>query len=323
MIVRSFLALALAATLMPSALADVAPKLAVYDFTVNGSVPQTVGAQFAGAVASELRTGGGVNVVTGPPALAAARDRDDARSQGADYYLTGAVAPLTTRYSVICQLVSVRTGLLVWSSTLQAGSADDLRGQGALVRQILADQIGRTSFPTVSATAPQSPAPQSSAPAPASSTAAVALAAGAAPLGSPSPAATFAVVTFGGSALPSDRAFAVRTVLESIRRRGASAVTDTLQPQDLSVSGAQACMDTAAATVVGGTLETMRTESASAPTAATATVALQVYDCRTQRLFTGPLAGMKAAPISSDAIRDATGAALAGYFGGASPAPHP
>ena len=319
MVVRSFLVLALAATLLPlTARAEAAPKLAVYDFTVNGSVPQTIGAQFAAAVASELRTGGGVNVVTGPPALTAARDRDDARSQGADYYLTGAIAPLTTRYSVICELVSVRTGLLVWSSTLQAGTADDLRGQGALVRQILSDQIGRTSFPTVRATAPQSTAP-----APVGSAAALALTNGAAPLNSASPAATFAVVTFGGSALPSDRAFAVRTVLESIRRRGASAVTDSLQPQDLSVSGAQACMDTAAATVVGGTLETMRSESVSAPTAATATVALQVYDCRTQRLFAGPLAGMKAAPISSDAIRDATDAALAGYFGGASPAPHP
>jgi hypothetical protein len=304
---RSFFAVVLALALVPlAARADLGPKLAVYDLSVSGSVPAAVGTQFAATIAAEIRAAGGVDVVTGAPGLAAAHDRDDARAQGAEYYLSGAIAPVGSTYAVICELISVRTGLLVWSSTLQAATTADLRGQGTLARQVLLDHVGRSVFPTVNATPPP---PGLVAPADAMAT--------------PTPApATFAVVSFGGSALPSDRTFAESVVLDAIRRHGASAVTDRLQPQDLAVSGAQACMDTGAATVIGATLDTTRAESPSAPQPASASIALAVYDCRTQQLFAKPLAFTKAAPISSDAIRSAAEAAIAAYLGSASPAPH-
>jgi hypothetical protein len=303
---RSFLAVMLALVLAPlAARADLAPKLAVYDLRVNGSVPESLGTDFATAIATEIRDDGGVNVVNGAPGLPASRDLGDAKAQGADYYLSGAIAPVGTRYSVICQLVSVRTGLMVWSSTFQAGSVDDARGQGTAARQALLDEIGRSTFPTVHAT----PAPAGFV-APANAVA------------TPTPApATFAVVTFGGSALPTDRALAARAALENIRVRGASAVTDSLQPQDLSVSGALACADTGAATVVGGTLATTRSESLTAPSSLRADIALQVYDCRTQQLSTKPLTFNRTAPISSDAIRSAAEDAIDAYFGGPAPTP--
>jgi hypothetical protein len=88
------------------------------------------------------------------------------------------------------------------------------------------------------------------------------------------------------------------------------------------VSGALACQDTGAATVVGGELETARTESLSAPTSARAAIALQVYDCRLQRLYDKPLTFNRTAPISSDAIRSAAEDAIDAYFGGPAPTPH-
>ena len=109
---RSFIAAVLALALVPlAARADLAPKLAVYDLTVSGAVPASVGADFAAAIVSELRGAGGIDVVTGASNLPAARYRDDAKAQGADYYLSGAVAQVGTKYSVICELVSTRTGL--------------------------------------------------------------------------------------------------------------------------------------------------------------------------------------------------------------------
>jgi hypothetical protein len=178
---------------------------------------------------------------------------------------------------------------------------------------VLFDLIGRSTVPATNAL---SPAP-SSAPA-------AAFVPSSTPPSTPSPTpATYAVVTFGGSALPSDRAFAERVILEAIRSRGVTAVADALQPQDLGTSGAQACIDTGAATIVGGTLETTRNESLTAPSSANAAIALQVYDCRTQRLYDRPLNETKSAPISSDAIRAASEAALGGYFSATpSPAPH-
>jgi len=303
---RSFLAVMLALALAPLvARADLAPKLAVYDLRVSGSIPASLGTDFATAIASEIRADGGVNVVDGAPGMPATHDLDDAKAQGADYYLSGAIAQVGTRYSVICELVRVRTGLMVWSSTFQAGSVDDAHGQGSAARQALLDQIGRSSFPTVVATAPPSGYVVS-----------------ANAISTPTPApATFAVVTFGGPALPTDRALAARAVLENIRARGASAVTDSLQPQDLSVSGALACADTGAATVVGGTLETTRAESLTAPPSSRAAIALQVYDCRTQQLYGKPLTFNRLAPISSDAIRSAAEEAIDAYFGAPAPTP--
>jgi hypothetical protein len=171
---------------------------------------------------------------------------------------------------------------------------------------VLFDQIGRSAFPTVKATPPP---------------AGFVASANAETTPTPTPA-TYAVVTFGGTALPGDRALAVRAVLDVIRGHGATAVADALQPQDLSVSGAQACEDTGAATIVGGSLETTRPEQLNAPPAANAAVALQVYDCRTQQLYGKALNASKNAPISSDAIRDATQTAMNAYFAPSSPAPH-
>jgi hypothetical protein len=304
---RSFLAVAvLALTLVPLAVrADLNPTLAVYDLRVTGSVPGSIGSTFATTIANEIVAAGGVDVVVGPAGMPASRDLDDAKSHGAAYYLSGAVAQVGTGYAVICQLVSVRTGLLVWSSTLQVNGIADLHGQGTAVRQVLFDQIGRSSFPTAKATPPPA-----------------GFVASANSEATPTPApATYAVVTFGGTALPGDRALAVRAVLDVLRGRGATAITDSLQPQDLSISGAQACEDTGAATIVGGSLETVRPERVDAPPSAHAAIALEVYDCRTQQLVGKVLTASNDAPISSDAIRTATASAMNAYFTPASPAP--
>ncbi len=306
MYLRSLLAVMLALALAPlAARAGLAPKLAVYDLRVSGSVPATLGTRFATTIANEIRADGGVNVVDGAPGMPASRDLTDAKAQGADYYLSGAIAQVGLRYSVICELVSVRTGLMVWSSTFQAGSVADAKGQGTAARQALLDEIGRSTFPTVEATPPPA-----------------GFVAPANAVATPTPApATFAVVTFGGTALPTDRALAARAVLENIRARGASAVTDSLRPQDLSVSGALACEDTGAATVVGGSLDVVRAESLQAPPSAHAALALQVYDCRTQQLYQKPLTFNRTAPISSDAIRSAADDAIDAYFGAPAPTP--
>jgi hypothetical protein len=86
-------------------------------------------------------------------------------------------------------------------------------------------------------------------------------------------------------------------------------------PADLQTAGAQACMDTGAAKIVGGTLDTKRIESVTAPPATTASLELHVYDCRTQTVFERPLVADQTMPISTDAIRSVVDAAVAAYFG--------
>jgi len=300
MIARLFLAAVLVAGLAPSpAQADVAPVLVVYGFSVEENVQPTVGQRFADAIAADA-AGAGVIVARGAAGVTPTRFRSDALARNADYYLTGRIAPVGNTFSVLVELVRVGTGLLTWDTSVQAAGAADLAGIGAQVRQVIVDRTGRGSF---AAAAPSYAAPAASAAAPGPSPA------------PPEPPSTFAVMMLGGSALPSDRGIAVRAVLDGIRKHGASAVADALTGADLVAAGAQACMDTGAATIIGGTLDTLHSD---APDAATATVALQAYDCRTQSVLPTPIEAHTTAPASSEAIGTAAGMAIAAYFTAAS-----
>jgi hypothetical protein len=308
---RSLLALLVVLSLAPQAArAAVAPVLAVDSFTTGTGVTAAVGAQFADAIADEARDAGGVIVVRGAPNLTPAQFRSAARSLSADAYLIGSIAPVGNAYSVLIQLVNTRTGLLTWNTTVQVASVADVHGIGAQVRQLLLDQSGRGTFAPAAAAPAASPAVAFAAP-DAEST--------------PFPPSTYAVLTFGGSALTLERTLALRTVLAEIRKRGASAVADGVTGGDVESTGAQACMDTGAATIVGGTLDTVRVDDpavAPAPAApVTASIALQAYDCRTQTLLPKTLTAEKSAALSSDAIRAAAAAVIARYLTPASPAP--
>jgi hypothetical protein len=309
---RSLLALLVVLALLPQAArAAVAPVLAVDSFTTGTGVAAAVGAQFADAIADEARDAGGVIVVRGSPNLTPAQFRGAARSLNADDYLIGSIAPVGTAYSVLIQLVSTRSGLLTWTTTVQVASAADLHGIGAQVRQLLLDQSGRGTFAAAGAVPAPSPAVAFAAPG-AEST--------------PFPPSTYAVMPFGGSALTLDRTLALRSVLDEIRKRGASAVADGVTGGDVESTGAQACMDTGAATIVGGTLDTVRADDpvtiVPAPAApVTASITLQAYDCRTQTLLPKVLTADKSAPLSSDAVRAAAAAVVASYLTPASPAP--
>ncbi len=300
------LAVLVAVLVPPPVRADVAPVLVVYGFTVVDNVPPAVGQRFADAIAGEA-AGPGVIIARSEGNIMPANVRADAVARNADYYLTGTIAPVGHTYAVLVQLVRVGTGLLTWNTSVQAAGAGDVVGIGAQVRQVIVDQTGRGSFaktpPSYAAPARAAlPAVPPSPPAPSADV----------------PPSTFAVMMLGGTALPSDRSVAVRTVLDGIRKHGASAVADALTGADLLAAGAQACMDTGAATIFGGTLDTLHSD---APDAVTARIALQAYDCRTQSVLQQPIAVQKTAAVSSDAIATAAGTAIAAYFTPATPSP--
>jgi hypothetical protein len=299
---RLLLTALLVALLTPAPVrADVAPMVVVYGFAVVNGVPSTVGERFADAIADEAR-GQGIIVDRDASGTTPARYRSDALARHADYYLTGTIAPVGRTYSVLVSLVHASTGLLTWNTSVQAASARDLLGVGANVRQVIVDQTGRGSFsastrgPSYAAAGGATPSPPPVAP----------------------PPSTYAVMMLGGSALPGDRDLAVRTVLGSIRTRGASAVADALTGADLLAVGAQACMDTGAATIIGGTLDTSPLDTADGENAM---IALQAYDCRTQTVLPKAIAVQKSGPVSSTAIQTAATSAIASYFAAASPAP--
>jgi len=133
-------------------------------------------------------------------------------------------------------------------------------------------------------------------------------------LGSAPPMSGFAVLPVTGSALDSDRLYAVRAIVTALQRRGFNAVTLTgsgaVDPQ---VDGAGECTATHAQALIAGTLDTTRVDSADTPAQTTAHVSLRTYDCRTHTFGAQATVVNHIAPIANDAITGAADDAVSAF----------
>jgi len=126
----------LAATPAPSILGT--PVLIVYPFSVNGGdVSREAGSRLAVTIASRIADLGGVGVRPAPAGIDRQQYLDSAHHEGADYYITGFVTPLGDGVSVVEQLVSTQTGIVVYSNTAQLRTYADAASQGDVLRDAL------------------------------------------------------------------------------------------------------------------------------------------------------------------------------------------
>jgi hypothetical protein len=121
-----------------------APVVVVYPLTATGDVgsPNT-GSNIGTAIANKLVELGGLTVkpfvagTTRPQYLTAAL------SQSADYYITGYLTPLGSEVSVVEQVVSTRSGTIVYSTTAFARTYADAVGPAADLREAILRHAGR------------------------------------------------------------------------------------------------------------------------------------------------------------------------------------
>jgi len=270
---------------LPSAAA--LPILVVYPFAVNGSAPQDLGAGLSERIAAEIVALGGVDVVRGRASTKPADYSRAARAAGADLYFSGAIVPVFNNYSAIENLVSTRSGTVVWSGTIQFRTLDDVIGQGARIRTELVR--GAAAPPPGSAAAGT-------------------------PLITSPPFSGYALLPIAGSALNGDRAYALRALLETLQARGYRAVTVTsAQPIDPATDGLSVCIKTNAQTLIAGALDTTRVATASTSPQTTAHIALRTYDCGTHTFDQQATVVNHIAPIANDAIRGAIEDAVSAF----------
>lgn len=126
----------LAAAPAPSILGT--PVLVVYPFSVNGGdVSKEAGSRLAIAIATQVANLGGVDVKPATPGTERTDFLNVAKKDGADYYVAGFVTPLGDGVSVVEQLVSTQTGIVVFSNTAQIRTYGDASGQGDVLRDAL------------------------------------------------------------------------------------------------------------------------------------------------------------------------------------------
>ncbi len=259
--------------------------LVVYPFAVSGSAPEEMGKQISDKVGAEIASLGGVQVVRGAPATKTADYRSAAQAAGADYYYSGSIVPVFTSFSAIEQLVSTRTGTVMWSVTIHFKSIAEVNGEGERVRA----ELFRGEKPPP----------------------------GIAPTGAsiaPPPGSGFAILPVTGSAVDADKLFATRAIVQALQQRGYKVVTVTsANPIDAVANGPEACTTTGAQALVSGTLDTSRVAASGAEAQTTAHVALRTYDCRSHALDVQATVVNHIAPVPNDAITGAVVDAVSAF----------
>lgn len=155
------------------------PVVTVYSLVPNGAVASSWGPRLAGAVAASLASQGGVTVKSPPGDVAQADYLNAALRLGADYYVSGYVSPSRDEVTVVLQLVSTRSGTLLWTTTAQLQTPDDVSAPATNLHKALLDHAGRglanvatprpapTAVPSAAVSRSAAPAPAAAVPPPA------------------------------------------------------------------------------------------------------------------------------------------------------------
>lgn len=120
------------------------PVVVVYPLTVGGDTEREAGGRIGVLYATRLAELGGITVKPPTPGTARAQFLERARGQSADYYVTGFLTPLGNDVSVVNQIVSTASGIVVWSDTVQIRTYAEAAGQAELIRAAILRHAGRS-----------------------------------------------------------------------------------------------------------------------------------------------------------------------------------
>jgi hypothetical protein len=138
-----------------------AASVLIYPFDVQTGVDPKIGAAIAEILAQEMAAAGGLSVLPVPQGVKRSDFLDTARTQHADFYISGYVTPVGDSAAVVEQVVSVDSGVILFSQTAQVQSVADVASQSLQARaqilafvgrgtQNIAEQSANTPAPTAS-----------------------------------------------------------------------------------------------------------------------------------------------------------------------------
>ena len=141
--------------------ASKAPSVVIYPFEQSGELQPHTGDAVAQIFAQAMVTSGNVTVLPVGSGVKRADFLTNARKQRADYYIAGYVTPVGQGAAVVQQLVSVDSGVIVYSNTAQIYSVPDVASQALNSRQIILQLSGRTAAVSTDNSTAATPTPSS------------------------------------------------------------------------------------------------------------------------------------------------------------------
>ena len=340
---------ALAVTLMGASTLLPQATLVIFPFTPATGADPTSGLEYSKQLGAAITALGGVKVVMADTATAPADYLHTAKAAGGDYYLMGHIAPpLNNTLAVIEQVVSTRSGTVVWSDTAHVSSDDDVEAQAPAVKNAVASYAARgyasilNATPGPVRTVPPTPAPKRVAKAP-NGAAPGPIVPGSVTIGpdgvprlpnevygySSKPTAPpkvyasaakpsrFVVLSFAGkSVTPAVRAYTVDSLVNALRHRGVSALPGDPEMTEHHLPGPDLCNQTGAGYLVFGTVEASSipaTESSNWLQFVSTSLTLTAYNCVARRFEKPSLTRGRGNPWDH-AVDDATATATTRYL---------
>ena len=144
----------------PSSLEQL-PVVLVYPFDVQTGADPRIGTAIAQILGQEMVAAGGITVLPIPAGVKRPSFLDNARAAKADFYISGYVTPVGESAAVVEQVVSVESGVILFSQTAQVSSVADVASQSLLARSQILAFVGRETQNVGTQTA-NTPAPTSS-----------------------------------------------------------------------------------------------------------------------------------------------------------------
>jgi hypothetical protein len=112
----------------------IVPTVVVYPLSSSSALDRETTANISTTLANQIALGGAVKVVPAQSGVERENYLADARSLGANYYVTGFVTPLGNGASIVEQVVSTTSGTLVFSVTNYITSMAEIASQGDQLR---------------------------------------------------------------------------------------------------------------------------------------------------------------------------------------------
>jgi TolB-like protein len=127
----------------PANPAAAAASVLIYPFDVQTGVDSKIGAAIAEILAQEMAAAGGLTVMPVAVGVKRADFLEAARTQHADFYISGYVTPVGDSAAVVEQVVSVESGVILFSQTAQVQSVADVASQSLQARAQILAFVGR------------------------------------------------------------------------------------------------------------------------------------------------------------------------------------
>lgn len=137
------------------------PVVIVYPFDVQTGADPRIGTAIAQILGQEMAAAGGITVRPIPQGVKRTDFLENARAANADFYIGGYVTPVGDSAAVVEQVVSVESGVILFSQTAQVSTVADVASQSLLARSQILAFVGRGTEQVGTQTS-NTPAPTSS-----------------------------------------------------------------------------------------------------------------------------------------------------------------